>query len=80
MITIMKLNTRGRNEDNMKLMLNTLSKTLDIYIILKYTLGIITKSMTARRDQIYTRPIIKLNNTLIKSKTDQLTEKYNYIL
>ncbi|KAF0773595.1 Reverse transcriptase domain-containing protein [Aphis craccivora] len=50
-----------KSEGNMNLMLNTLSRVMD-----KYHMKINatkTKTMTARRDQIYTNPVIKLNDT-----------------
>jgi len=53
-----------KSEGNMNLMLNTLSRVMD-----KYHMKINatkTKTMTARRDQIYTNPVIKLNDTVIQ--------------
>jgi len=52
------------SEGNMNLMLNTLSR-----VIYKFHMKINatkTKTMTARRDQIYTNPVIKLNDTVIQ--------------
>jgi hypothetical protein len=60
------------SEGNMNLMLNTLSRVMD-----KYHMKINatkTKTMTARRDQIYTNSVIKLNDTVI-----QEVEQFSYL-
>jgi len=54
----------GESEDNMNLMLNTLSRIMDkFHMEINATK---TKTMTARRDQIYTQLSIKLNNIVIQ--------------
>jgi hypothetical protein len=57
---------------NMNLMLNTLSRVME-----KYHMKINatkTKTMTVRSDQIYTNPVIKLNDTVI-----QEVEQFSYM-
>jgi len=62
----------AKNDDNMNLMFNTLSRVMD-----KFNMKINatkTKIMTARRDKIYTNPVIKLNDIEI-----QEVEQFPYL-
>jgi len=62
----------AESEDNMNLMLNTLSRVMDkFYMKINATK---TKTMTARKDQIYTNPVIKLNDKVI-----QEVEQFSYL-
>jgi len=58
------INLVAESEDNMNLMLNTFSRIMDIFHFKIKSSK--TKTMTARRDQIYTQPFIKLNNIVIQ--------------
>lgn len=62
----------AESENNMNLMLNRLSNVMD-----KYHMKINatkTKTITAQKNQIYTNPVIKLNETVI-----QAVEQFPYL-
>ncbi|KAL4100956.1 hypothetical protein QTP88_020980 [Uroleucon formosanum] len=60
----------AESEDNMNFMLNTLSRIMDkFHMKINATK---TKTMTAQRDQIYTNPVLKLNDTVIQ-EVEQLS-------
>jgi predicted nucleotidyltransferase len=62
----------AESEDNTNLILNTLPRVMDkLHMKINTTK---TKTMTARRDQIYTNSVIKLNDTII-----QEVEQFPYL-